>query len=74
MTAGKMLTLTGAGIGSGCKVTLTAVVTGVSPYAAVMLPSTTATANGAYTIRWHVPRSITDTLPWQITGSENCGA
>jgi hypothetical protein len=37
------------------------------------MPRVTVTTNGTYTIKWHIPRSITDTLQWQITGSQHCG-
>ena len=71
--AGHTATLTGDGARPGCEVLLIATVTGVSPYRAISLPHVTAGVTGSYTIKWHIPAAITDTLPWQITGSQRCG-
>jgi GH24 family phage-related lysozyme (muramidase) len=70
--SGHILKLTERDGTPGCKVTLRIAVTGLSPYPILTLPSATITANGSYTVTWHIPKSITDTLPWQLTGNETC--
>ncbi len=67
------IALTGHGATPGCQITATATVTGTSPYPTIDLPATTVMANDSYTIQWHISKTITDTLQWQISGTEACG-
>jgi GH24 family phage-related lysozyme (muramidase) len=71
--AGDVTTIAGAGAQPGCEILLTATVRGVSPYRAIALPRARSANDGSYKVKWRVSASITDTLIWRITGTQQCG-